>query len=155
MGKICKFITLLICCLALSSQHLKPAEELLPAALAQQALEYTNHYRIQQGLKPVKWHQDIALVATTHSHNMGIHVVDFGHDGFKERIKKLSPRPRARAENVYMSNGRGDRARKCVTAWIDSLGHRKNLLGDYTHCGIGVYKNKEGYWYFTQIFGKY
>lgn len=34
---------------------------------------------------------------------------------------------------------------------MKSLGHRKNILGDYTHVGVGVVK-KEGYLYITQVF---
>ncbi|MCD4534568.1 CAP domain-containing protein [Nocardioides sp. cx-169] len=42
-----------------------------------------------------------------------------------------------------------------VDAWIASPGHRENLLGDYTHLGIGVAWDAEGRPYYTQNFGKY
>jgi len=131
------------------------AEEIVPEVLARQVLEHTNTYRISKGLAPVRWNRAVAQAATAHSMNMGFHIVGFGHDGFHERIKSLSKKPRASAENVFMGNMRGDRAQKCVDSWIDSPGHQKNLVGNYTDCGIGVYKNAEGYWYFTQIFTRY
>jgi hypothetical protein len=39
-----------------------------------------------------------------------------------------------------------------VDGWIDSPGHRKNLLGRFTHCGIGVFCNDAGAYYSTQLF---
>jgi hypothetical protein len=42
--------------------------------------------------------------------------------------------------------------RVAVDGWIDSPGHRANLLADHTFCGIGVYKNAQGAWYLTQMF---
>jgi uncharacterized protein YkwD len=42
--------------------------------------------------------------------------------------------------------------RTAVNGWIDSPGHRKNLLARHTHCGIGVYCNDAGAYYSTQLF---
>lgn len=117
------------------------------------ALEFTNEFRAQQGLPKLAWNQSIAEVARKHSINMGNHVVGFGHDGFKNRTREM-PYCNASAENVYMANHKGDRAQRAVNAWIKSEGHRHNLVGDYNTCGIGVYKNTEGYWYFTQLFAQ-
>lgn len=55
-----------------------------------------------------------------------------------------------------------------VNNWINSEGHRKNLLSETNTCGIGVYRfffdnlkknyfffrSDDGLWYFTQIFAK-
>lgn len=37
-----------------------------------------------------------------------------------------------------------------VDGWIDSPGHRKNLLSHMEWCAIGVYRNAKGAWYLTQ-----
>jgi uncharacterized protein YkwD len=43
-----------------------------------------------------------------------------------------------------------------VQGWIDSPGHRANMLGDYTHIGIGYYAGSNCYrTYFVQNFAKY
>jgi uncharacterized protein YkwD len=43
-----------------------------------------------------------------------------------------------------------------VQGWIDSPGHRANMLGDYTHIGIGYYSGSNCYrTYFVQNFAKY
>lgn len=44
-------------------------------------------------------------------------------------------------------------AKVAVNGWIESPGHCKNLLGNFTYCGIGVYMNHEGKYYLTQLFG--
>lgn len=119
---------------------------------AKNALEYTNAYRKKKGLAQVKWHQSIADQATIHSKNMGQGSVSFGHIGFEKRINDIRPKAYSAAENVFMGNMPGDCAHVAVDSWIKSKGHRKNLEGNYSHCGIGVYKNNQGYWYFTQIF---
>lgn len=51
----------------------------------------------------------------------------------------------------------GHQPKTVVQAWIDSPGHRANLLGDFTHLGVGyVPDGKAPYRIFTtQNFGKY
>lgn len=41
-----------------------------------------------------------------------------------------------------------------VQMWMDSPGHRQNLLnGDYTRIGVGAARSESGYWYGVQVFG--
>lgn len=43
-----------------------------------------------------------------------------------------------------------------VTGWINSPGHRANILGDFTHIGIGYYQGPKCYdRYYVQNFAKY
>lgn len=148
---------LFFACTLVASSVSKPPKILAShdeqSAMAQKAFEYTNQFRMQRGLAPVTWHQAVADAAYGHSVNMGLKKVPFGHTGFKERAK-LFPY-RCVAENVYKCNMRGDTAKLAVDSWIASPGHLKNLVGDYTHCGIGVYQNADGYWYFTQMFMRF
>ncbi len=53
-------------------------------------------------------------------------------------------------ENV----GRGPTVSDLHTAFMNSSGHRKNILGDYDTVGIGTV-NKDGYIYVTVVFVKY
>ncbi|GAA3907232.1 cell wall-binding repeat-containing protein [Microbacterium invictum] len=55
------------------------------------------------------------------------------------------------AENVAM----GYAPTKVTTGWLNSAGHRANILGSYTHIGIGVGCASNGYPYYTQVFGAY
>jgi uncharacterized protein YkwD len=120
--------------------------------IGMRALQYTNQFRAQNGRSALLWNQDIADLAYRHSKRMGEGKVPFGHQGFRRRVDNF-PRPaRAAGENVFMGTISGDVARIAVNAWINSPGHRANLLGNYNRCGIGVYQNDRGVWFFTQIF---
>ncbi|MFW6773577.1 CAP domain-containing protein [Nocardioides sp. CPCC 205120] len=42
-----------------------------------------------------------------------------------------------------------------VDAWMGSPGHRANILGDFTHIGVGIAADSNGRLYYVQNFGKY
>lgn len=74
-----------------------------------------------------------------HSKNMAEGTVPFGHDGFNDRMKKVPFFIRSFSENVAYNHNMGDPCETAVIGWINSPGHRKNLLSESTHCAIGVY----------------
>ena len=119
-----------------------------------EALQLTNEFRAQHQRPPLKWHQALADIGYEHSQNMGDGKVPFSHTGFDERVKCYPFSYRAAAENLAMSHGLRGVAKVAVNGWIDSPGHRKNLLSDQTFCGIGVYRNVAGAYYLTQLFAK-
>ena len=122
--------------------------------IGKEALELTNVFRKEQGLPPLKWHQALCDIGKVHSKDMGEGKVPFSHQGFDERVKQYPFRPMSAAENVAMSKGLSDVAKVAVDGWIDSPGHRKNLLSHHDYCGIGVYRNYDGAYYLTQLFGR-
>ena len=77
--------------------------------------------------------------------------VPFGHDGFKERMGKVPFFVRAFSENVAYNYGKADAVDTAITGWINSPGHRKNMLGGYNQCAIAIYV-KDGKSWFTQLF---
>ena len=77
--------------------------------------------------------------------------VPIGHDGFQDRSKKVPFFVRSFAENVAFNHNMGDPVEAAVNGWINSPGHRKNLLGNNNLCGIAVYCYY-GRFYFTQLF---
>ena len=60
------------------------------------------------------------------------------------------------SENVAWTTARGSAkklAKRIVRAWLDSPGHRANILGSaYTKTGVGVARSSKHGWYFTQNF---
>eukprot|EP00727_Mastigamoeba_balamuthi_P014530 m51a1_g9701 hypothetical protein (109) ;mRNA; r:1385717-1386306 len=94
--------------------------------------------------------------------------VQFGHAGFGDRVRRFPFASRSSAENVAMNEGFGDAARVAVDGWVDSPGHRRNLLcrcshcgvGVHrrnllcrcSHCGVGVHRSSRGAWFLTQLF---
>lgn len=84
---------------------------------------------------------------------MALGQVAFGHDGFKNRFRRFPFRlTRKGAENVAMNHGLGDVGKVAVDGWIQSPGHRKNMVGGFNYMGIGVAQAANGAWYLTQLF---
>jgi len=75
--------------------------------------------------------------------------VPFGHDGFKTRHMMVKSFYAATfGENVAYNKGHADAVVCAVDGWIESPGHRRNLLGNFNVCGIAVYCYG-GFFYFT------
>ena len=45
-------------------------------------------------------------------------------------------------------------AKEVMTSWMNSAGHYANIVGDYTHIGVGHYKGSDGVDYWVQLFIK-
>ena len=122
--------------------------------IGKDCLKLTNEFRSKNGLPPLEWDDSIWALAYIHSKNMGEGVVPFGHKGFNERVNKFNFIYYKACENVYMCQGYSQYsiAENAVKGWINSPGHKKNLLSDTTLCAIAVYKNNFGEFYLTQLF---
>ena len=134
----------------------KQASEVDPQTLLSpielQAFEKVNDYRRQRDLPPLVVDERLVKQARIHSRNMGNGVTAFGHDGFNERVKATRINFKTAAENVAYNQGYADPAAHAVQGWINSEGHRRNIVGDFNLTGMGVYQNDAGRYYFTQLF---
>lgn len=120
--------------------------------LASEILVYINQYRVQHGLSKLVMNRVLSNEATRHSADMARHVVPFGHDGFGQRIEHLHeqiPASLSGAENVAYNY---KTAKIVVDGWINSPGHRQNLMGHYNLTGIGIARDNMGKPYYTQMF---
>jgi uncharacterized protein YkwD len=116
-----------------------------------------NQYRKASDLPPLTWDGAIAKEARAHSKDMATGEVDFGHDGFGDRVSRLKAVMTGlgnAGENVFMTDNLDQVARNAVTKWLHSPHHLQNIRGDYNYSGLGVWQDKEGVIYFTQIFVK-
>lgn len=112
-----------------------------------------NQYRRAQGLSPLALDERISQQARLHSQAMA-QQRRLSHDDFDERldtIDRLIPY-RSASENVAYNQGVSDPARRAVTGWINSPGHRENIEGSFNFTGIGVAQIRPGEYYFTQVF---
>jgi uncharacterized protein YkwD len=120
--------------------------------LSDEILKYINEYRAEKGLGPLKNDPTVCKGAEVHSRDMATHRVPFGHDGFDERMAKItslvSP-ANGWAENVAYGPLN---AKEVVDMWLNSPGHKKNIEGNYNTCGIGIVRSNDGALYFTHIF---
>ncbi len=123
-------------------------------ALEDRVFSLVNAYRREQGLPALSAREDIAEAAREHSRNMAEGRVPPGHAGADERFGEIRDRIgyRAIAENVALNRGYDDPARNTVEGWIESPGHRKNIVGDFDLSGVGVAMSSDSTFYFTQIY---
>jgi uncharacterized protein YkwD len=124
--------------------------------IGKKCLELTNQFRARNKLPPLKWDDSIWKISLTHSKNMGDRKVPFGHKGFNERIKQFPFHFTLACENVFMCQGYSEYsiAENAVNGWINSPGHRKNLLSNTNACAIATYRTPSGAYYLTQMFAR-
>lgn len=123
-------------------------------SLSQDILKYVNRFRAENGRAPLSMNNYMCRQAFQHSKNMATGKTTFSHDGFEQRIDTISAvlgYAVNSAENIAMGQLT---AEGVVQGWINSPGHRRNMLGDYTLTGIGTDRTASGMIYFTQIFAK-
>ncbi len=116
-------------------------------------LALVNAQRARAGCAPVTADDRLATVARAHSADMRDrrffdHTNPDGLDPFaRARAAGISY---ARAENI--AYGQPDAA-AVMTAWMNSAGHRQNILNcSLTTLGVGVAQGAGGPWW-TQLFG--
>ena len=115
-----------------------------------------NQYRKENDLPALTWNDAIAKEARGHSKDMATGDVDFGHDGFSDRVGhlkgELEGSVSGAGENVLFTSNLNEVAHTAVTLWLHSPHHLKNIRGDYNYSGVGVWQDKNGVIYFTQLF---
>ena len=105
-----------------------------------------NEFREENGLDKLDWSEKIAEIARYKSELISR---EFRHDAMGKNAYNLL-RDRgiyfiSIGENIYRITGltslvTEDRiAERCIEGWKESKGHRRVMLSDFTHCGIGVY----------------
>lgn len=115
--------------------------------------ELTNAFRAVHGLSPLQWNDKLQAAARSHSEDMETKGF-FSHtnpDGLEpwDRITTAGYKWRSCAENIYMYSAGVD-AISAMDGWINSPGHRQNLLTtDCDELGVGISGA-----YATQNFGK-
>ena len=153
---------LLLCTLALGvmcqaafAQDASRANE-----IEKRAFEQTNLVRIKNGMAPLSWDADLAVISRNYSENMS-RLGYFAHvtpDG-----KKLPDRARAAGirhysilgENLAYNQGYEDPGALAVERWMLSPKHRANILSsEFRAMAIGSYVAPDGSVYLTQTFIK-
>lgn len=125
------------------------------------ALKFLNDFRQQNGLQPVEWDEVVFKATRPHTVNQ-LKLGKISHDGFDNRADQIGRFffVRQSAENVAYFSDYSNKtpemvARKLTDQWINSAGHRRNmLLPNITHAAISILKKGSGqvYYYGTQFF---
>ena len=145
-----RYLVLLILCGATSTavfaQQISPEEK----AMRQEIFLLINQKRSIYNQPALLSNDTLHQIARKHSIAMAEGKRAFGHDYFASRdslIRIYWRKTVSTAENVTIA----ENAEEAVESWWTSEGHKENLLGDFTHTGIGLAK-KGNLWYCTQIF---
>lgn len=119
-------------------------------------LKEINNYRISHHLSKLKINRTITREAQIHSNNMANKKIPFSHENFNQRIKYIYSNIKnchAGAENIAYFPPNVN-AKKIVQLWLSSPLHKRNIIGNYNLTGIGIARDKRGWFYYTQTFIK-
>lgn len=124
------------------------------SSIEMQVAELTNQERAKQGLKPLTFNWELGRVARDKSEDM-IAKNYFSHTSPTygspfDMMKAYGISYRTAGENIAS----GQRtAQAVVTAWMNSEGHRKNILNpNFTEIGVDYATKSNGTPYWTQMF---
>lgn len=122
-------------------------------AYEREIFDLTNVGRVRMGLKAFVWDNTIAGTAEKHSSDMAAHNY-FSHDN----LQGQTPFDRMKADGIVynmagenIAAGQTD-AMFAYHGWMNSAGHRANILDDYTYLGVGVAFGGDYQVYYTQDF---
>jgi uncharacterized protein YkwD len=130
-------------------------KEVLISSFERQVFHITNAYRGKFNKTPLKWDDSLASTAKAHSNDMADNNY-FSHTNLKnespfDRMKKDGIQYRQASENIAA----GQKSPIFVLdVWMNSEGHRKNILDTTSYLGVGIGYNKSSPYkiYYTQKF---
>lgn len=136
-----------------------PAKESERASsLEFRVFELVNAERIKNGRDALVWVEQAAAVARFHSVDMAqfdylSHADTLGRNVDKRADKLGLNDWRLIGENIAWLSGYADPAARVVQSWMNSPGHRQNILqSKFREGGIGMALTPAGKYYFTQVF---
>lgn len=131
------------------------------SSFAFEVLRYTNEARARQGLRPLQMNSGLTEAARSHTQEM-LNLNYFSHTSPVRGRRSPSARvaltgisPSFVTENIFQAEGYPieEMAKLAVDNWLESSGHRRNILStSATHIGIGLIE-KQGKIAVTQVFG--
>lgn len=138
--------------LAFKGFYGKPSER-LRESFEREVLDLANTVRVREGKKPFEWNDQIADTARKHSADM-MKRGFFSHDNPDgqspfDRMKQDSITYKTAGENIAAGQTSAIFAHE---NWMNSSGHRKNILSDFELLGVGVSFGGPYQVYYTQNF---
>jgi uncharacterized protein YkwD len=117
-------------------------------------LQAHNRERASEGKPPLTLDPLLTEAAAAHSRDMAAReqMSHQGSDGSdsSERIRRAGYHYLREGENVAAGQ---TSVAELISGWMDSPGHRANILGDFTQMGAARAKGKDGWFYWTVCFG--
>ena len=139
-----------------------PSESASPSidivSIERVAFDLLNAKRVENGLSPLVWSDEVATVARKHSQDM-VKFQYFSHkdlngDYVSDRADNAGIRRwKAIGENIAFNRGYKDPIGRAVELWMESESHRHNLLDSHwRESGVGIAIAKDGSYFLTQVF---
>ena len=135
-----------------STPQQKPSTDF--SSYQQQVLDLVNAERTKRGISALTLDSNLSSVATKKSQDM-VNKNYFDHTSPTygspfDMMKQFGISYRTAGENI----AKGQKTpQEVVTAWMNSEGHRKNILNpNFTNLGVGIAKDSKGTTYWTQMF---
>lgn len=122
--------------------------------IGQQVMDLTNQERAKYGVPPLQWDWQVARVARYKSKDMRdknyfSHTSPTYGSPF-QMMKDFGVSYRSAGENIAAGQSTPE---EVVRAWMNSEGHRKNILNEgYTRIGVGYVSGGSYGHYWTQMF---
>ena len=154
---MCRLVARFIRVFLISLLILVPGYAQHAQSVEQRIFQAINQVRQENKLPPLKWSTKIADVARAHSQRMATKRF-FSHEdpkfgGLDNRLSTAGIAWRRCGENIFEEHGERDPVQSAVRGWMQSSGHRKNILTrEFTHTGIGVAIGRDGGYTITQVF---
>ncbi len=130
----------------------------LPAPELYESFERLNFYaanalRVREGLKPFEYSEQLSEIALIHSEEMAENEyfdhTDLSGGSVPDRAEAAGIKYGKIGENIAMGAQNSVYMHEML---MNSEGHRRNLLDDFTHMGVGVSFSYENVPYLTQNF---
>ena len=135
-----------------STPEQKPSTDF--SSYQQQVLDLVNAERTKRGISALTLDSNLSSVATKKSQDM-VNKNYFDHTSPTygspfDMMKQFGISYRTAGVNI----AKGQKTpQEVVTAWMNSEGHRKNILNpNFTNLGVGIAKDSKGTTYWTQMF---
>ncbi|WP_010243509.1 stalk domain-containing protein [Acetivibrio cellulolyticus] len=138
--------------MALNGYYGIPSEK-LRQSYEREIFDLANSVRTRLGKKIFKWDDKAASVARMHSEDMALNNY-FSHTNLEgkspfDRMDDAGLNYYIASENIAMGQMSGIYAHE---SWMNSSGHRSNILGDCEKLGVGVYIGSGNNIFYTQNF---
>ena len=144
--------------LALSKTVIRAEAPAAVAAAEREAFDLLNAQRTAKGLAELVWNEQVAEIARHHSQNMAKDNFFSHQDHDGQLVNDRADRAglsdwSAIGENIAFVKGFKDACEMAVENWMQSTGHRENLLNvRWKESAVGVAITPDGTYYFTQVF---
>lgn len=122
--------------------------------MSQKIFQQINQFRQLYNLKPLTLLKELSEHAKQQSEAMALKRKILKPQNSMERLQRLlqSMKLFKVSENVASLQGECISEELAIQFWLKSKSHRQTILGKYQFTGVGVAKNKEKEYYFTQVF---